>query len=382
MFKLTAIAMLLLFGSPFSYVSYLKPEGGINRISDLKYDEPNSDRSSLQNRPETVSKDAEFDDLSIVDKNNVWAVGQMRLPDGTRIESIILKSSDGGRSWNRQFADRGSYFFDLCFVNSQTGWISGADGLILKSTDGGKGWAKQYTGTKSTLVEISFIDSDCGWALASNGEVLRTTNGGLRWGANRIEIRGWVNYFSFGDRHQGWVVGEDSQAYQTTDGGNTWTDRGPALVSRLDRQDLHHADFRTVKFISAKVGFLVAGITPKPEHYERDGLFRKGVVLRTQDSGRTWSVFMEKDWLEPISAEFISEEEAWIIHGNNEEVIHTIDGGKSWVTVSSLRPGVRRIYFADKQNGWAEVGHGWFTDSILYTNDGGQSWLKSKLPVG
>ncbi|MFY9607377.1 MAG: YCF48-related protein [Blastocatellia bacterium] len=382
MLRLTAIAMLLLFGPLSGYISYLQPESGVNRISDLKY-EPNSDRNSLQNRSEEVSKDAEFDiDLSIVDKNNLWAIGQKRRSDGTRIESIVLKSSDGGRSWNKQFADSGNYFYDICFVNSQTGWISGADGLILKSTDGGKSWAKQYTGTKSTLVEIKFIDPDWGWALAFNGEVLRTTDGGLRWGSHRIEIRRWVNYISFGDRHQGWVVGEDSQAYQTTDGGITWTDRGPALVSPLDRQNLHHADFRTVKFIGAKVGFMAAIITPKPENYEKEGQFRKGVVLKTQDGGRTWSVFMKKDWLEPISGEFVSEEEAWIIHGNNEEVIHTIDGGKSWVTVSSLPPGVRRIYFADKQNGWAEVGHGWFTDSVLYTNDGGQSWLKSKLPVG
>lgn len=384
MHRRSSFQLVLVLAAASGLVCEFKAGGRYQEVVGLKA-ESNSRNGSLR----LPNKPFEFNigDFSIIDASKLWAVGQKRSADGSRLQSIALHSSDGGRSWKTRFADGQNYFFDIHFISKRIGWISGGDGLVLKSTDGGGNWAKQDTQTASPLVDVEFIDQDLGWALSIDGSVLRTTDGGSRWATRQIKVSRFVNHIGFSDRNHGWVVGEGSQAYQTTDGGVTWTSRGRELIGPLDKQSLHDADFRAVKFINAKVGFIAAEIMPKRIDGEKDedeeekvGLFNKGVVLKTQDSGRTWSVFLEREFLGLVRGEFPSEEEAWIIHGNDGEVIHTVNGGRSWSRVSSLPTGVKWIRFADGKNGWAQVGHGWFTDSILYTNDGGKTWAEAKLP--
>jgi photosystem II stability/assembly factor-like uncharacterized protein len=65
-------------------------------------------------------------------------------------------------------------------------------------------------------------------------------------------------------------------------------------------------------------------------------------------------------------------------------VLRTRDGGKSWASIpappASLAPdggaGVRKVRFADLNNGWA------FDPDLWVTHDGGAHWIRSTLPVG
>ena len=53
-------------------------------------------------------------------------------------------------------------------------------GIILKTTDG-ENWVTNYEVEENDLNEIQFIDENTGWAVGENGIVIRTTNGGVTW---------------------------------------------------------------------------------------------------------------------------------------------------------------------------------------------------------
>ncbi len=276
------------------------------------------------------------------------------------------------------------HFDDVSFVNQQVGWVCGDEGLILKSTDGGRSWSKQDIPTESHLIEIQFINSEIGWAVGIDGEVIRTTDGGLHWISHSIEASGDIYFLSFRDSLNGWLVGEKNQAYESTDGGISWKPRAAELVNLLDKTGKHEAHFGDVKFVSPNVGFIAASIRPKIGIEEGADLFTKNVVFKTEDGGRRWAVLFEKRARVLYSAEFISEKEMWIIFQNlrnNKEVLRTEDGGKTWIKVSTLPyPAPASVYFANSKNGWTSTGDGMYADYIYYTNDGGKSWFKSELP--
>jgi photosystem II stability/assembly factor-like uncharacterized protein len=168
--------------------------------------------------------------FSVLDKNNLWAVAHEG-GDVVLTRSVILHSSDGGRSLQRQMvtdwesdtASPSHYIWDIHFINSEVGWVSGSSGLIFKSTDGGDNWTKQRAPTEASLEKIQFLNAERGWIMGQDGRgeavILHTEDGGLNWRSRPLDLKGWLNSISFGDRYNGWVVGEKGQAYQSTDAG-------------------------------------------------------------------------------------------------------------------------------------------------------------------
>ena len=51
---------------------------------------------------------------------------------------MILYTNDGGENWSEQYVcNRLSSLYSLFFINEQTGWVVGYDGIILKTTNAG-----------------------------------------------------------------------------------------------------------------------------------------------------------------------------------------------------------------------------------------------------
>ena len=78
-----------------------------------------------------------------------------------------------------------------------------------------------------------------------------------------------------------------------------------------------------------------------------------------------------------FSISFPTEQLGWAC-GRWGAVLHTEDGGKSWVKQDSGTDyTLISICFTDPKKGWA-VGDG---GTIIHTEDGGQTWMKQKCPV-
>jgi hypothetical protein len=73
-----------------------------------------------------------FYGVTVIDSNHVWAVGIVEWGTFT-----ILFSSDKGINWTSQEAFPNYLLNDVCFFNSSTGWVVGANGTILHTTNGG-----------------------------------------------------------------------------------------------------------------------------------------------------------------------------------------------------------------------------------------------------
>ena len=102
-----------------------------------------------------------------------WAVGH---------DAVILRSGDGGESWERVNFDpeTGTPLFDVYFTDVDHGFAIGAYGLFLESADGGRSWHGVATGTDVMLTDACrladgrIIVSGLGGVLLSSGDGGRT----------------------------------------------------------------------------------------------------------------------------------------------------------------------------------------------------------------
>ena len=264
-----------------------------------------------------------------LDANSGWlAVTSDLLPNDEW--PVVYMTTDGGLHWNLQTSQAGRDSAasgglmpgsaDLTFVSPSTGWLTiglyssrntGSNNgtayffqrtTILVTHDGGRTWSNQplpvaqpdgalldapvFFGPRQGVIVIHAIDPESPVA----AKLLVTSDGGLTWAARPLK---WAYVWSiqFVDATHGWAVagpGSDFvkfpssetiplPLYRTDDGGLTWTPvtSNLNLLSGRDRvTDIH--------FVDQQSGFATVWNDGGPIE-----------LLRTGDSGRSWSVVAE-----------------------------------------------------------------------------------------
>ncbi|MFC5861773.1 P-loop NTPase fold protein [Acidicapsa dinghuensis] len=241
-------------------------------------------------------------------------------------------------------------------------------------------------------------------ALAGHNEILRTTDSGEHWTPEWFEPAGEFTSISFADHQHGWieVSAPSVELRVTSDGGKTWR----ALPNTPDTAvgSIQFFDNRRGVGVNGTGGLAVLMNVPI------------GDIVSTQDGGTTWSkvsnpfsggngnsivAFSDATFEQGCTVydfnlshitclnqgkwaaakmnqllfylygiSFSAPNEAWAV-GDNGTLIHTTDGGTSWVSQGSgTMEHLRGVSFADKSNGWI-VGTG---GTILHTTDGGTTW--------
>lgn len=111
--------------------------------------------------------------LTCDQQDRLWVVGSF---------SLILRSEDGGATWDDLSTGEDSLLTTISFVGSGVGFITGEFGTILKSKDGGDSWqAATAIPNELYVQEALFIDPQTGWISGLNGIVYRTDDGGENW---------------------------------------------------------------------------------------------------------------------------------------------------------------------------------------------------------
>ena len=183
--------------------------------------------------------------ICFADSETGWMGGSTPAPgedEGSGGPSVILGTTDGGRTWQPQLNTPAS-IFDICFVNKTLGWASGTRGMIYHTDDGGRSWNSQRSeievgdgpvnlaseGAKQfELLGIHFTDADHGFVAASaeeedTGRLLATSNGGAAWRRQWIVADSGVRDVFFVNPDEGWAVTDRGQyIYHTVDGGRSW----------------------------------------------------------------------------------------------------------------------------------------------------------------
>jgi photosystem II stability/assembly factor-like uncharacterized protein len=221
-------------------------------------------------------------------------------------------------------------FYDLDFIDANTGWVVGYQQRIYKTTDAGLTWTRQKTfAFNDVYIDVCFIDSLQGWICGVSAKIYRTTDGGASW-AQQTPSAGtpaWLFDICFIDSLNGWVAGDNGSIAHTTDGGNTWVDDVTGTT-----ESIYGLWFRSTTrgWACGDMGTI---------------LFWDGVSWSAQGSGAS-------DFLRDVC--FIDDNTGWVA-GADRTVLKTTDGGQNWIaqTVpSSPNPYLMDVCFIDSLEGW------------------------------
>lgn len=175
----------------------------------------------IYNEKEFKNAEPEFLSVRFADKKRGLIIGAL-LKNDRVIDSLVMRTDDGGETWSRIIVPSKLELFHLDFVNSSRGWIVGDNGLILTTRDGGLSWFTQNARTDKTLFNVDFRDSDEGFAVGEKGTILRTENGGEVWELVKTSFPKTFLRVDFADDKNGWIVGYDGTILRSNDKGKTW----------------------------------------------------------------------------------------------------------------------------------------------------------------
>jgi photosystem II stability/assembly factor-like uncharacterized protein len=175
-----------------------------------------------------------FNDVQFVNPQEGWIVGQyetilhtgdggnnwQRVHGGEPAAIDFSKVKEGEIVDENFGAEEEVYTLNsVYFLNNQLGWAAGEAGIILKTTNGGKTWEKLVSGTKNTLTDIEFNTQDFGFVVGLDSTILKTIDGGKTWSQERPTVRTHyygVTFRRYGPeivRNDAFAVGQGAIAY-------------------------------------------------------------------------------------------------------------------------------------------------------------------------
>ena len=301
--------------------------------------------------------DGMLQDVYFIDNQNGLVVGD---------KGLILGTADGGKTWTKKEvnmrppgADAGQRpgrppgfgggavtLYNIYFVDEKIGFITGGRGTILKTEDGGKTWNRKMArsagseqnnnrrggGIRSNLMGIQMISEKVGFIAGTENTILKTTDGGETWVGHseraRVgETRNNLENIWFVSPTTGWIIGSYGTLLHTVDGGETWEKRDAGFDNNLFG----------IQFIDEKTGWISG---------------QEGLILHTADGGKTWKQQKTDSFDNLYDIIFVDNMVGWTV-GDYGAIFHTTDGGKTWNSSKSGGIGaLKGVYAMDKNHCW------------------------------
>jgi photosystem II stability/assembly factor-like uncharacterized protein len=282
-----------------------------------------------------LATDADLYRVDFVNEREGWAAGG-RLRIAETNESMrhdmrggyayVFHTSDGGRTWECQFGERGRHLFGLDFVNEKVGYAVGERGFLLKTQDGGEHWSVlPTTGTMNWLYGVAFRDEETGFAVGLRETVIKTSDGGRTW----IKLQAPADRKFYGFRpiyrditfhgDTGCIVGQNGSVLISRDGGDSWSPA--ATFFKPEIREL--LDLRSVQFVTSRLGYAVGEMGTR--------------IMVTEDGGASWSYrpVPNTEWLRAVWAD---DQGQVVIVGEQERVLMSGDKGFSWRPARGKQP--------------------------------------------
>ena len=182
----------------------------------------------------------EFLSIRFADKKRGIVIGSVLNSQQNVVDSLVMRTEDGGESWQRVLVPSKKELYHLDFVGSSRCWIVGNDGLILASTDGGASFQMQSSGLIPTkekpipdLYNVDFRDESEGYIVGSKGTILRTEDGGENWLTVKTSFPMTFMRVDFADDKNGVIVGYEGTILRSNDRGKTWTRQVSGIKEHL-----------------------------------------------------------------------------------------------------------------------------------------------------
>lgn len=271
----------------------------------------------------------------------------------------FFTTQDGGVNWVPKNLDLGEVRA-VQFVGKQTGWLVSRDRRLYKTTDGGQNWAPATTMPGASFGHIHFENETLGWAgrywgddlsaftrdggetwtalpenlsslrqgeqswvvLSGGGSVSVSTDAGGTWKRVDIDASAALSALAFSDARTVWAAGTLNRTrtlLKSEDAGFSWTRVALPIATVVSG---HETVVTDIRFANAKVGWIVGY---EKEYSGNGGVY--GLILATQDGGKTWHRQASGAGVRLTSIEVVDSNTAWIV-GDFNAVLATGNGGK------------------------------------------------------
>ena len=299
---------------------------------------------------------------------------------------LLMAGGVKAQQWKELQTGVSEDLYGVCCIDTNTVFVCGQNGVILKTEDGGNSWQENYRQAGCDWYKIKFLDSMVGFSLGNDsiykGKLLKTIDGGETWMDMGCPFNAY-NYLSpsscdlfLVDMDTLYVASD--QLMKSTDGGNSFSQLEIEWLNST--QDL---------YFEGNVGYIVWGMA---------GDFQGTHIAKTTDYGSSWEEFMSFDSeVEGIEKALFHDKDHVSLYGafvydENElncefNEIRTDDGFAThqWLLNENLPqelyPLITGISFSDPQNRIIvylfEGIEGYYPTEILtyQTQDGGNTWM-------
>lgn len=258
----------------------------------------------------------------------------------------ILYSIDQGQQWQQAQVPVSTDLTAVFMQSEQLAFAAGHDGVILKSSDGGVSWQKLLDGRQLGQLYQRYYQQAL--QLTSGDEQLTQ----LLQDAENLTTQGadkpWLDIY-FVDEHQGYVVGAFNLILKTSDGGSSWT----PWSDRTDNPSSYHLNAITATggqlWIAGEQGLLLRskadgsgfeqvstpyqgsffGVSTSAGQLYLFGL--RGTCLRSDDGGASWHQL--NTGLGSTITAALSVHHHLYLASQNGQLLHSPDQGKSFTAL-------------------------------------------------
>lgn len=247
-----------------------------------------------------------YTDLTFINETKGFAISNI---------GGIVKTTDGGYSWEQLLSPVNFFLSKIQFTDSQTGYIIGGDntgGYLLKTINAGQNWQliNLQTPDNERPTGLFFLDNSTGFI---SGEKLfrKTTDGGQTWSDVIDPVSENINDVSFKNANEGYATSDNGKYLKSTDGGNTWQSMKSSTSAHLKKiyfaESKSFAKCLTNVFIDLSTGNKAFTVPDSAfnflflnesscvgigQHYEV-GFLPYGDIFLTNDS---WATFDQKKY--------------------------------------------------------------------------------------
>ncbi len=112
-------------------------------------------------------------------------------------EELIAVSTNKGVSWEKipTIDNTNQVYKAITFSDDRNGTVVGSGGYVLRTTDGGMSWNRQESKVGQWLLSVTFVDSLRGWAVGNYGTIIHTTDAGKSWVQQYLPDPEWLNSY-------------------------------------------------------------------------------------------------------------------------------------------------------------------------------------------
>ncbi len=293
-----------------------------------------------------------LEDCFFVNDNTGYAVGW---------DGVIIKTINGGINWFQQNSSGNRFLMSVFFTNENTGYIVSGDeefptnNVLFKTTNAGVNWGQIYSFNNSHLSDIYFVNNSTGFIVGGRywwgGYIFKTTNAGSNWNQYTTLQTNFMNSIFFTSLDTGYIAGDDGKILKTTNTGLNWE-----FLNVTSNYPL----FNSVYFINSRTGF-VAG--------------NGGILFKTINAGINWiqinTVVTEDLW----DIRFKDSVTGFITVGGtlvevSGKILKTTNSGNNWESIPIANTQNYRG-IAVNNNNIISVGY-WGT--TIKSTDNGANW--------